>query len=440
MQNPFKTLGIYSDFHVNKYRDAGIQGQFSDLYKSLPPHVFKIADSAYRSMCEPRSSSSASAGGCDQSILVSGESGAGKTETTKFIMRYLADSTKRSASTSGGGGSCTTGSHDNSIEHQVLLSNPILESFGNAKTARNDNSSRFGKFIEINFSRARSDGVFRISGATIRTYLLEKVRLVHQSEGERNYHSFYELLSGATEDQKEALGVNSVWDFNYTSQSSVHLRHDGVDDGQQFSELMAALDTMGFQVHEKDTIIRVIAAILHLGNVKFDSKKSDIEYDGSYISESAAFNADKCCRLLDIDRGAAERALCEKAIKTPEGVVVRPMSAEEADQSRDAFAKSIYGALFDWLVMRVNAAILALSAASADSPPNATAHPPGGAPRPAGDARSKVDSRFIGLLDIFGFENFASNSFEQVCLHDDSLASFVNSYTTHNSIPYVAVH
>lgn len=399
---------------MSRYRDAGTQGQYSDLYKALPPHVFKIADSAYRSMCEPRASSSA-AGSCNQSILVSGESGAGKTETTKFIMRYLADSTKRSSttttSTTGSGGK-NSNIHDSSIEHQVLLSNPILESFGNAKTARNDNSSRFGKFIEINFTPARSDGVYRISGATIRTYLLEKVRLVHQTDGERNYHSFYELLSGASEEQKEALGVESVWDFAYTSQSSTHVRHDGVDDGQQFCELMAAFDTMGFQSHEKDTIIRLVAAILHLGNVKFDSKKSDVEYDGSYISEGASFNADKCCHLLNIDRAAMERALCEKALKTPEGVVIRPMSAEEADQSRDAFAKSLYGALFDWLVMRVNTAILGLSA-TAGSPLPASANASAAArPGPRGDGGGAT--RYIGLLDIFGFENFASNSFEQV--------------------------
>jgi myosin-5 len=229
--------------------------------------------------------------------------------------------------------------------------------------------------------------------------------------------------------------VGSVWDFSYTSQSSTHLRHDGVDDAQQFCELMAALDTMGFLQHEKDTIIRVIAAILHLGNVKFDSKKSDIEYDGSYISESAAFNAEKCCRLLDIDRAAMETALCEKAIKTPEGVVIRPMSAEEADQSRDAFAKSIYGALFDWLVMRVNAAILALSTTSLAAPSISKSNPS----RPAGDAKGgKGDSRFIGLLDIFGFENFASNSFEQVC--NQPITSFPYDLTFDSTRICAVVH
>ena len=313
-------------------------------------------------------------------------------------MRYLADSTQQAAGAAA----------DKSIERQVLLSNPILESFGNAKTLRNDNSSRFGKFIEINFARSQVDHVFRICGATIRTYLLEKVRLVHQTEGERNYHCFYELINGCDEGRLAEFGLESVWHFNYTNQSSVDVRHDGVDDAAQYDALLAALEVLGFSAEETESILTVVAAVLHLGNLDFDVKAaSSSEDDGSALSDSCLFHAEHCCRLLGIERAALERALCEKVIRTPEKQFEKMLSVDEAEQSRDALAKSIYGALFDWLVGRVNAAIVGEDGAQEAA--GARGARPG-----RGRAAPSKEHRFIGLLDIFGFESFHTNSFEQV--------------------------
>lgn len=324
-------------------------------------------------------------------------------------MRYLADSTKID----------TTDDDiaDKSIERQVLLSNPILESFGNAKTLRNDNSSRFGKFIEINFSRSPSDHMFRISGATIRTYLLEKVRLVHQTEGERNYHCFYELICGCDESKMEELGLESVWHFNYTNQSSVDVRHDSVDDAAQYVALLAALDVLGFSNEEVDSIIKIVAAVLHLGNLDFDLKMATTgEDDGSDLSGSCLFHATHFCQLLGIDKAILQKSLCQKVIRTPEKIFEKMLSVEEAEQSRDALAKSIYGALFDWLVTRVNSAIVGEDARAEAEAGKRAARGSNTSTKLASRTVKSKEHRFIGLLDIFGFESFLTNSFEQVLL------------------------
>jgi myosin-5 len=332
-----------------------------------------------------------------------------KTETTKFIMRYLADSTMKIDKIA------DADEADKSIERRVLLCNPILESFGNAKTLRNDNSSRFGKFIEINFARSPVDHVFRICGATIRTYLLEKVRLVHQTEGERNYHCFYELINGCDDSKMAELGLDSVWHFNYTNQSSVDVRHDGVDDAAQYTALLSALDVLGFSEFEKNNILKVVAAVLHLGNLEFSVKESKTgEDDGSMLADACLFHADHCCELLGIEKDLLQKALCEKVIRTPEKLFEKMLSVDEAEQSRDALAKSVYGSLFDWLVTRVNEAIIGEEGALADKG--------GGVGKDSRVGRGRVpaaapkEHRFIGLLDIFGFESFLTNSFEQVWL------------------------
>lgn len=325
-------------------------------------------------------------------------------------MRYLADSTKKVH--------VENEFSDKSIERQVLLSNPILESFGNAKTLRNDNSSRFGKFIEINFARSQ-DHVFRICGATIRTYLLEKVRLVHQTEGERNYHCFYELVSGCDDQTLQELGLTTVWDFNYTNQSSVDIRHDSVDDAAQYSALLSALEVLGFSSDEKDCIVKVVAAVLHLGNIDFAVKESTSGADdGSEISKMCLSHVLHCCRLLGIDKGILEKALCEKIIRTPERMFEKMLSVEEAEQSRDALAKSVYGALFDWLVTRVNSAIV-----GEDNSGGSASNKNQKVTRSRGDpgVAKASDHRFIGLLDIFGFESFLTNSFEQVLYNSNVL-------------------
>lgn len=397
--NPFKNLQIYSEKTVELYRDAGAAAKFnSDLVKKLPPHPFQIADNAYRSMVSNallnrsllRSNPYGEVGlvAQNQSILVSGESGAGKTETTKFIMRYLADITKDSKQ--------QHETSSQSIENQVLQSNPILECFGNARTLRNDNSSRFGKFIEINFSFGeKTDEIFRITGATIRTYLLEKVRLVRQAQGERNYHVFYELLKGYDPVQLKALGLTDLSAFNYTNQSSMYERLDGVKDKEQFKITMQALRVLGIDEQEQASIWKIVAAVMHVGNITFDVKAGSLggEDDGSKISPSCQHHVKSCCDLLELNQEDFVKALCVQKLVIPDKVLEKMVSTAGAEHNRDNFSKSMYGALFDWLVQRINNTI-------------ATKH--------GEQANSGKNHCFIGVLDIFGFENFLINSFEQV--------------------------
>lgn len=401
--NPFKKLDIYSEKTVIQYRDAGASAKFnSDLVKKLPPHPFQIADNAYRNMVSNallnrsylRRNPYGEAGLVvqNQSILVSGESGAGKTETTKFIMRYLADITKDIRHSSD--------SSSQSIENQVLQSNPILECFGNARTLRNDNSSRFGKFIEINFSFGeRNDEIFRITGATIRTYLLEKVRLVRQAQGERNYHVFYELMSGYEPTHLKALGLTDLSAFNYTNQSCMYDRLDGVKDSEQFKKTAKALQVLGIDEEEQTAIWRIVAAVMHVGNITFDVKAGGPggEDDGSKISPSCQHHVKNCCELLELNEVEFVKALCVQKLIIPDKVLEKMVSTSGAEHNRDNFSKSIYGALFDWLVQRVNNTIASVKTGETSK-------------------EDMKNNSFIGVLDIFGFENFEMNSFEQVKL------------------------
>jgi myosin heavy subunit len=310
-------------------------------------------------------------------------------------MRYLADITA-------GSGSKIDPEGGHSIESQVLQSNPILECFGNARTIRNDNSSRFGKFIEINFSqKSRNEKIFRITGATIRTYLLEKVRLVRQAPDERNYHCFYEMLMGSSQDQLDELYLTSVHDYHYTNQSGMVERRDGVDDAEQYKITRNAMTVLGFTEEEQQKVLQVCAAVLHAGNITFDVKLGGTsgEDDGSKVSLGSFIHLQTCCSLLELSDEALEKTLCVKTIVTPGKVYEKMVSVEEAEYARDAFAKTLYGALFDWLVQRVNRTI---------------AHDL--IPIPTKDAKKapQLVSAFIGVLDIFGFENFEINSFEQV--------------------------
>jgi len=265
--NPFKKLKIYSQDSVQRYRRAGEARMAGQSDSTLPPHVFYVADAAYRNMLQ-----NSQYGRANQSILVSGESGAGKTETTKFIMRYLADITHSSMKPKDSNNDGQVNKSNNiSIEIQVLQSNPILECFGNARTLRNDNSSRFGKFIEILFSSGGGYH-YNIVGAVIRTYLLEKVRLVHQGRGERNFHCFYEVIKGGASADRQRWGLTSLDDFHYTNQSGEDSRRDGVEDSEQYKETRAAMNDMGFTSEEQSYILNVVAAVLHIGNLLFDVK------------------------------------------------------------------------------------------------------------------------------------------------------------------------
>ncbi|TYI05117.1 hypothetical protein ES332_A10G065500v1 [Gossypium tomentosum] len=350
--NPFQRLPHLYDTHMmEQYKGA--------TFGELSPHVFAVGDAAYRAMINE---------GKSNSILVSGESGAGKTETTKMLMRYLAFLGGRS------------GVEGRTVEQQVLESNPVLEAFGNAKTVRNNNSSRFGKFVEIQFDK---NG--RISGAAIRTYLLERSRVCQISDPERNYHCFY-LLCAAPPEDIERYRLGSPKTFHYLNQSSCY-ELDGVDDAHEYLATRRAMDIVGINDEEQESIFRVVAAILHLGNINFAKGK---EIDSSVVKdEKSRFHLNMTAELLRCDAQSLEDALIKRVMVTPEEIITRSLDPENAVASRDALAKTVYSRLFDWLVDKINVSI-------------------------GQDPNSKS---IIGVLDIYGFESFKCNSFEQFCIN-----------------------
>ncbi|XP_051120458.1 myosin-6-like [Andrographis paniculata] len=350
--NPFQRLPHLYDSHMMaQYKGAA--------FGELSPHPFAVADAAYRLMINE---------GISQSILVSGESGAGKTESTKLLMRYLAYM---------GGRSAVEG---RTVEQQVLESNPVLEAFGNAKTVRNNNSSRFGKFVEIQFDQRG-----KISGAAIRTYLLERSRVCQLSDPERNYHCFY-MLCAAPQEEIKKYKLGNPRTFHYLNQSNCY-ELDGVDDAKEYKLTRQAMDTVGISSEEQDAIFRVIAAILHLGNIEFVKGK---EADSSLPKdEKSWFHLRMAAELFMCDAKALENSLCKRVIVTRDETIIKDLDPEAAASSRDALAKVVYSRLFDWLVEKINSSI-------------------------GQDPNSKC---LIGVLDIYGFESFKTNSFEQFCIN-----------------------
>ncbi|XP_068495741.1 myosin-11-like isoform X3 [Phaseolus vulgaris] len=350
--NPFQRLPhIYDSHMMQQYKGAP--------FGELSPHVFAVADVAYRAMIHE---------GKSNSILVSGESGAGKTETTKMLMRYLAFL---------GGRAATEG---RTVEQQVLESNPVLEAFGNAKTVRNNNSSRFGKFVEIQFDKSG-----RISGAAIRTYLLERSRVCKISDPERNYHCFY-FLCAAPQEEIEKYKLGNPKTFHYLNQSKCYDLAD-INDSREYLATRRAMDIVGISQKEQEAIFRVVAAILHIGNIEFAKGK---EIDSSVPKDDKAkFHLETTAELLMCNAGSLEDALCKRVMITPEEVIKRSLDPQSAAVSRDGLAKTIYSRLFDWLVNKINNSI-------------------------GQDSSSKS---LIGVLDIYGFESFKSNSFEQFCIN-----------------------
>lgn len=349
--NPFAKLPHLYDVHMmEQYRGA--------TFGELSPHVFAVADTAYRAMVHE---------GRSQSILVSGESGAGKTETTKLLMQYIAFM---------GGRAVTDG---RTVEQQVLESNPLLEAFGNAKTVRNDNSSRFGKFVELQF-----DQNGRISGAAVRTYLLERSRVVQISDPERNYHCFYQLCASTEDVEKYKLG--DPRDFRYLNQSDCY-ELDHTNNNREYAKTRRAMDIVGISLEEQESIFRVVAAILHLGNIDFIQGK---EADSSVIkNEKSRFHLQTAADLLRCDAKSLLDSLCTRIIVTRDENIKKTLDPISATTNRDTLAKTIYSRLFDWLVDKVNKSI-------------------------GQDPQSKT---LIGVLDIYGFESFKSNSFEQFCIN-----------------------
>ncbi|CAI9293048.1 unnamed protein product [Lactuca saligna] len=350
--NPFRRLPHLYDVHMmEQYKGA--------TFGELSPHLFAIADDCYRAMINENGS---------QSILVSGESGAGKTETTKMLMRYLAFMGGRS------------GTEGRTVEQQVLESNPVLEAFGNAKTVKNNNSSRFGKFVEIQFDKQG-----KISGAAVRTYLLERSRVCQVSDPERNYHCFYMLCAAPPEDAKK-FKLGDPRTFHYLNQTNCY-EVANIDDGREYLETRSAMDVVGINNDEQDAIFRVVAAILHLGNVDFIKGK---EFDSSKVKdEKSLYHLRTAAELLMCDEKALEQSLCERVIVTPDGNITKPLDPAAAALSRDALAKTVYSRLFDWIVDKINNSI----------------------------GQDPTAKSIIGVLDIYGFESFKINSFEQLCIN-----------------------
>ncbi|OQR87854.1 myosin-like protein [Achlya hypogyna] len=373
--NPFKDIGIYSDKLIRKYIRHGALQALGDEESSMPPHVFGIADTAYRSLTAPLTGTAS-----NQSVLVSGESGAGKTETTKFIMKYLAAVSQNKSMRN-----INVGQND--VMSQVLSSNPILEAFGNARTIRNDNSSRFGKFIQMQFSH---QGV--LIGAGIQVYLLESIRVTSQAPNERNYHVFYELLAGADAEAKTTWALGKPRDFYYLNQSDCVKRKDGVNDTAQFSLLTEAMETMQFDEADQKSILHTVAAVLHMGNLRFHAKGGQEEGSMLFTDDAAVDTAvAQVMAYLQVDRAGLEVAMCTRKITTRDETYSIGLLPEVAEQNRDALARYVYGKLFNWLVAQINRTI---------------------------DHDEDDDlAGFIGVLDIFGFEDLVTNSFEQLCIN-----------------------
>eukprot|EP01114_Cavostelium_apophysatum_P013166 TRINITY_DN3125_c0_g1_i3.p1 TRINITY_DN3125_c0_g1~~TRINITY_DN3125_c0_g1_i3.p1 ORF type:complete len:2243 (+),score=811.97 TRINITY_DN3125_c0_g1_i3:147-6875(+) len=343
--NPYQVLPIFAFENVKKYRDA-------PRSKKMPPHIFAVAEAAYHDLREERKS---------QSILISGESGSGKTESTKLILQYLA----------------SLSDQQSRIRQSILEANPILEAFGNAKTIRNNNSSRFGKFIEVYFGNS-GEGII---GAKISQYLLEKSRICHQAKDERNYHIFYQLCAGTTDEEKAEWQVGEATDFVYLDRGKC-TSIPGVDDAMDFENLRNALECLNIESSLQETIFRIVAAILHLGNLTFKQKGTE----ASEIADSKKLEI--VGKLLELEPARINKALTERVMEVNKQRLSIPLKLNEANEGRDALAKAIYGRLFSWLVKRINVSLA-----------------------------TKLVDNFIGILDIFGFENFATNSFEQFCIN-----------------------
>ncbi|XP_006902869.1 PREDICTED: unconventional myosin-VIIb [Elephantulus edwardii] len=350
--NPFQVLPLYTWEQVQLYYNRHVG--------ELPPHVFAIANCCYFNMKKNKK---------DQCCIISGESGAGKTETTKLILQFLA----------------TVSGQHSWIEQQVLEANPILEAFGNAKTVRNDNSSRFGKYIDIYFS---SSGV--IEGAQIEQFLLEKSRVCHQSQKERNYHIFYYMLMGMSAEEKKLLCLGMPSEYHYLTMGNCS-SCEGFSDAKDYAHIRSAMKILMFSDSENWDLSKLLAAILHLGNVEFMASIFE-NLDSSDVMETSAFSI--VMKLLEVQHQALQDCLTKHSIIIRGEFVTRPLNINQAADRRDAFVKGIYGHLFLWVVKKINAAIFI---------------PPSQDP--------KHVRRTIGLLDIFGFENFQSNSFEQLCIN-----------------------
>ncbi|EDK39313.2 hypothetical protein PGUG_03411 [Meyerozyma guilliermondii ATCC 6260] len=398
--NPYKVLPIYEDAMLKQYQTQPSKSQRSPSSMSLSsalssspqppmaidnsvpaPHIFATAENTFKNLLANKK---------DQSILVTGESGAGKTENTKRIIQYLSSTTNRRAPSSSSSEASTV--HP-SIDTKILQANPILESFGNAKTIKNNNSSRFGKFIKIYFSSQGS-----ISGATIDYYLLEKSRVVTQAAEERNYHIFYQFLKGADQTLLTKLKLSrDLSQFRYLSHPNVNIPK--TDDKKEFMQLTDSLKIMEFTTEETDDLFSTLAAILHMGNLDFTS----------WTSEQATFSSgspvDIVAELLGISKSDLSENMLHPKVRAGREVMQKSKKASEAKFTIDAFAKYLYERIFQYIIDRINQ--------------NLQFDP------------SNDQMNFIGVLDIAGFEIFENNSFEQLCINytNEKLQQFFNHHS-----------
>merc|ERR1719410_167882 len=360
--NPYKRLPIYTEKIIEIYKGK--------KRHEVPPHVFAITDIAYRSMLQDRE---------DQSILCTRESGAGKTENTKKVIQYLAfvaASKPKTAShlptTNDGGLSF------GELEQQLLKANPILEAFGNAKTVKNDNSSRFGKFIRINF-----DASGYIAGANIETYLLEKARIIRQAQEERTFHIFYQLLMGASKEFKSQMLLDDA--KNYTFMTAGGLKVPGIDDVEEFASTQNSMKVMGISDEDMTSIWRVISSCLLFGNMEFKQERSN---DQATLPDNTV--AQKVAHLLGIQVTDLTKAFLKPRIKVGRDYVTKAQSKEQVEFAVEAISKATYERLFKWICTRINKSL---------------------------DRTKRQGASFIGILDIAGFEIFDLNSFEQLCIN-----------------------
>ncbi|XP_041094582.1 myosin-7-like [Polyodon spathula] len=366
--NPYKWLPVYNAEVVNAYRGK--------KRTEAPPHIFSISDSAYQNMLTDRD---------NQSILITGESGAGKTVNTKRVIQYFA------SIAAAGGKKDAAASSKGSLEDQIIQANPALEAFGNAKTLRNDNSSRFGKFIRIHFAASG-----KLASADIETYLLEKSRVTFQLKAERDYHIFYQILSNKKPELLEMLLItNNPYDYAFISQGEVTVA--SIDDSDELIATDSAFDVLGFTQEEKNGVYKLTGAIMHYGNMKYKTKQREeqAEADGTE-------DADKAAYLMGLNSADIIKALCHPRVKVGNEWVTKGQNVQQVSYSIGALAKSVYEKMFNWMVVRINQSL---------------------------DTK-QARQYFIGVLDIAGFEIFDFNSFEQLCINftNEKLQQFFNHH------------
>ncbi|XP_077661566.1 unconventional myosin-IXb isoform X2 [Eretmochelys imbricata] len=365
--NPFKFLPIYNPKYVKMYENHQLG--------KLEPHIFAIADVAYHTMLKKH---------VNQCIVISGESGSGKTQSTNFLIHCLTALSQKG--------------YASGVERTILGAGPVLEAFGNAKTAHNNNSSRFGKFIQVNYLE---NGIVR--GAVVEKYLLEKSRLVSQEKDERNYHVFYYLLLGVSEEERKEFHLKQPEDYFYLNQHNLKIE-DGEDLRHDFERLKQAMEMVGFLPATKKQIFSVLSAILYLGNVTY-KKRATGRDEGLEVGPPEVL--DTLSQLLKVKREILVEVLTKRKTVTANDKLILPYSLSEAITARDSMAKSLYSALFDWIVLRINHALLNKK-----------------------DMEESVTCLSIGVLDIFGFEDFETNSFEQFCINyaNEQLQYYFNQH------------